>query len=189
MSSLDLLDAVAAGDWLVRLGLITASSLLASTAAHRGRGCRLARAAAALVRSRVDSPRETRLRLCLVLAGLPEPVCNLRIGGAERAIARVDLALPEYGVVLEYEGDHHRTGRTQWEHDVRRYEDLTAAGFVVIRVTSHRFRNPREVVSTTYKRLVEGGYAGPPPRFDGAWREHFEPSAHFDRQIPQREPT
>lgn len=116
--------------------------------------------------------------MCLVLAGLPEPVCNVRIGGAERATARVDLALPEYGVVLEYEGDHHRSDRAQWEHDIRRYEDLTAAGFVVIRVTSRRFRRPRDVVSTTYERLVKGGYAGPPPRFDTLWRKLFEPSAH-----------
>ena len=55
VSSLDLLDAVAAGDWLVRLGLTTVPSLLASAATQQWRDCRRVRAAAALVRKRVDS--------------------------------------------------------------------------------------------------------------------------------------
>ena len=41
------------------------------------------RAAAQLVRERVDSSPETHLRLLLVLAGLPEPVVNLEVPGAE----------------------------------------------------------------------------------------------------------
>lgn len=82
-------------------------------------------------------------------------------------------------MLLEYEGDHHRTDRRQWDYDVRRYEDLTAAGFVVIRVTARRFRDPREVVLATYAHLTENGYEGPPPVFDRAWREQFESSGEF----------
>ena len=47
--------------------------------------------AAALVRERVDSPRESRLRLCLVLAGLPEPEVNPVVTVDGRRVGRVDL--------------------------------------------------------------------------------------------------
>jgi hypothetical protein len=43
-----------------------------------------------MVRARIDSPGETRLRLCLVLAGLPEPCCNITLGTDNRPIGRVD---------------------------------------------------------------------------------------------------
>lgn len=137
------------------------------------------RTAAALVRRKVDSPRETALRLCLLLAGLPEPDTNVLVGTHDGPIASVDLALVAYRVVLEYEGDQHRTDTRQWDYDVRRYEDLTAAGFIVLRITARRFRNPREVVTSTYERLCERGYSGPPPVFDQAWQDLFESSVHF----------
>lgn len=109
------------------------------------------------------------------MAGLPEPETNVDVGDMTRRISRVDLALIAYRLLLEYEGDQHRTDRRQWEYDVRRYEDLTAAGFIVIRVTAERFRNPREVVLATYAQLLRSGYTGPPPVFDEAWRAAFEP--------------
>ncbi len=42
------------------------------------RGVKRARAAAVLLRPGVESPRETRLRLLLLGAGMPEPVCGVR---------------------------------------------------------------------------------------------------------------
>ena len=83
---LDLVDAVAAGDWL---GRSTPTRLCDAAAAHRGRGAVVARRASALVRERVDSVQETRLRLCLVLAGLPEPQVNPVVlsGGRARSAA------------------------------------------------------------------------------------------------------
>lgn len=84
---LDLVDLVAAGDWLVRLGCSTLADLGEAAAAHRGRGAVLARRAAALVRERVDSAQETRLRLCLVLTGLPEPQVNPVVFVGGRAVA------------------------------------------------------------------------------------------------------
>jgi hypothetical protein len=78
---------------------------------HSGRGVLLVRAAVGLARERVDSPRETWLRLCLVLAGLPMPECNLIIGDGQGPIGRVDLVYLMYSVIIEYEGDQHRTDR------------------------------------------------------------------------------
>jgi hypothetical protein len=61
-----------------------------------------ARRAAGLVRARVDSVPETRLRLCLVLAGLPTPDCNLVMGTHARPIGRVDLVFKEFGVLSRH---------------------------------------------------------------------------------------
>ena len=102
-STLNLLDLVTAGDWLIRLGRTT---LARSTRRCRDIGSRAvaARAAMKLVRERVDSPRETWLRLCLVLAGLPMPECNLVIGDDQGPIGRVDL------VYMAVPADHRVRG-------------------------------------------------------------------------------
>ncbi len=94
-----------------------------------------ARRAAGLVRRRVDSVRETRLRLCLVLAGLPEPRCNVTLGTDEAPIGRVDLLLEEFLLILEYEGDQHRE-KDQWTIDIDRGEAFSAEGYRTIRVTA-----------------------------------------------------
>jgi len=44
-----------------------------------------------------------------VLAGLPVPECNLVIGDDDGPIGRVDLVYLAYKLIIEYEGDQHRT--------------------------------------------------------------------------------
>lgn len=81
---LDLVDLVAAGDALVHHELCTLPGLIAFTQRATGRGCRAIRQAAALVRERVGSIPETRLRICLLLSGLPERAatsCWVTTGG------------------------------------------------------------------------------------------------------------
>ncbi len=73
---LELVDLVIAGNALVRIGRVTSEALVEAANGATGRGARLARRAAALVRDRVDSPMETRLRLLIVFGGLPEPDTN-----------------------------------------------------------------------------------------------------------------
>jgi hypothetical protein len=72
-STLNLLELVTAGDWLLRVRHTTLARLHFAIAGCSGRGAVAARTALQLVRERVDSPKETWLRLCLVLAGLPVP--------------------------------------------------------------------------------------------------------------------
>jgi hypothetical protein len=90
----------------------------------------------------VDSPRETYLRLCLVLAGLPVPECNLIIGDDQGPIGRVDLVYLAHKLIIEYEGDQHRTDRNQWNRDIDRHEDFARDHWTLIRVTSERARWP-----------------------------------------------
>lgn len=67
-----------------------------------------------LVREGVDSPMETRTRLLVVRAGLPEPECGKDVYADDGYgwLARPDLCWPDLKVAVEYDGDLHRTGRS-----------------------------------------------------------------------------
>jgi hypothetical protein len=173
-SELDLVEQVAAGDWLVRLKLSTPEALVAYAQAYRGKGAAVARRAASLVRARVDSVQETRLRLCVVLTGLPEPRCNVLLGSDERPIGHVDLLIEEFKLILEYEGDQHRTDSRQWTIDIDRVEEFAAEGYRTIRVTKNHMRQPRALIQRIHAALVEAGYQGPPPNFTREWCALFE---------------
>ena len=172
-SSLNLLDLVTAGDSLLRLRRTTLARLQSAVQTYSGRGVVLARAAVRLVRERVDSPRESWLRLCLVLAGLPMPECNLIIRNDHGAIGRVDLVYLAYRLIIEYEGDQHRTDRHQWNRDIDRQEDFARDQWTLIRVTSERARWPRQMVRAVYQALRANGYDGPAPGFGELWVSLF----------------
>jgi hypothetical protein len=101
------------------------------------RGARKLRAAAELLRSGSGSPMETRARLAFLEAGLPEPELNATVHGPDgHFVARVDFLWREARVVVEYEGDQHRTDRRQWQNDIARVRLLEEDGLRVVRVTS-----------------------------------------------------
>ncbi len=57
--------------------------------------------------------------------GCPDRPPNVEIRRPDgRFVARVDLLFEEYGEILEYHGDHHRTDRRQWRRDRTREADL-----------------------------------------------------------------
>lgn len=132
-------DLVVLGDAIVSEGRCrTTVDDLRAALEQRGRcrGARRLRAALALVRRGAGSPRETRARLAIVRAGLPEPDLQVEIrDGHGRFIARVDMAFPRQRVVVEYEGDHHRTDPHQWATDIRRHREVGRRGWVVLRWT------------------------------------------------------
>ena len=173
-STLNLLDLVTAGDWLLRRRRSTLVRLHSAVQTYPGRGVVPARRAVMLVRERVDSPRETWLRLCLVLAGLPMPECNLVIGDDQGPMGRVDLVYLAYKLIIEYEGDQHRTNRNQWNADIDRHEDFARDNWTLIRVTSERARWPRQVVRSVYQALRANGYEGSAPDFNQLWISLFE---------------
>jgi Protein of unknown function (DUF559) len=170
---LGFVDRVIAGDWLLRLGHTSLADLTDAVASSTAHGVKRARRALVYVRERVDSPRETVLRLMLVLARLPEPEPNLRIGDRDDFIARPDLVYLAYRVVVEYDGQHHWATERQRERDIARREALEAAGWRVIVVTRAGAQRPVDVVWRVYRALRERGYNGPPPRFNDTWRRCF----------------
>lgn len=131
-------DLIAAGDRLLGLPLplATHAELAVAVDAQSGhRGARALREAFAWVRPRVESRRETRLRLLIVRAGFPEPETNVEVlvrPGRKRV--RGDLVFARYKVLVEYDGQHHRTSDKQFQRDVERLHDVMEVGWRVIRV-------------------------------------------------------
>ena len=130
--------AVAAIDALARatrLRVADAESLAGRYQGHRN--IRRARAALKLVDAGAESPRETWLRLLLVEAGYPRPQTQIPVyGGYGELVAVLDMGWDDIKVAVEYEGDHHRVDRRQFNKDIRRFESLTTdLGWIVVRVT------------------------------------------------------
>ncbi|MFF0338793.1 DUF559 domain-containing protein [Kribbella sp. NPDC004875] len=146
----DLTKLVAAGDALVRRTDADPERLVDRAKAAVGvRSVRLAREAAVLVRPGVDSPMESRLRLLLVLAGLPEPQIGHVVLDADGGwLARPDLSYPELKIAIEYDGQHHLVDLRQWQRDIRRRENLEREGWLVRVITAHDIlRAPDTVVA------------------------------------------
>jgi hypothetical protein len=101
---------------------------------HKGaRGVRQCQTALALMDGGSQSPKESWLRLLLVDAGLPRPVTQLRITDG-CLVAYLDLGWDEPMVALEYDGDQHRTDRSQYVRDIRRAEMAARLGWTIIKV-------------------------------------------------------
>lgn len=81
----------------------------------------------------VESILETRFRQLLRRAGLPEAVAQFEVYDRGEFIARVDFAYPEFGVVIEVDGEQRHSGRSPRKHDVRRDRRLSALGFRPLR--------------------------------------------------------
>ncbi|NQX34211.1 endonuclease domain-containing protein [Herbiconiux sp. VKM Ac-2851] len=138
---------------------IEAEQLAMRAGRHRGRGRRSALRAVERMREGSDSPRETRLRLALIAAGLPEPRLNLRIEAGGRFIGFGDLVYPEWKVVVEYDGEQHRLDSDQYRRDVARHEALLEAGWVHIRESrTTPFSGPDSAVSRTRRALALRGW-------------------------------
>jgi hypothetical protein len=101
------------------------------------RNVRRARRALALVDAGAQSPRETWLRLLLIEAGYPRPQTQIPVYGEYgELVAVLDVGWAGAKIALEYEGDHHRTDRRQFNRDIARYEALPDLGWIAIRVTA-----------------------------------------------------
>lgn len=171
---LGLVELVTAGDWLVHLHVTTREALVDyAVQAHHVRGGKAARAAADLVCAGVESPRETRVRLMLVLAGLPTPECNVDVDSQWGFIGRPDMLYRQFGLIVEYDGGWHAQEVGRWESDVERQGTFEDDGWRVVRVTNRQLRSPRRVVHRVCRHLIRGGYLGPAPVFDASWRSSF----------------
>jgi very-short-patch-repair endonuclease len=89
-------------------------------------------------------------------------------------MGRVDLVYLAYKLIIEYEGDQHRTDRHQWNADIDRHEDFARDKWTLIRITSARARWPRQVVRHVDQALRANGYKGPGPDFSELWISLFE---------------
>ncbi len=163
-------DLVAVGDGLILKPRFapgdrpytTLDALVERVQWYRGRGKARAVEALGLVRPGAESRPESLVRLALVAAGLPEPSLNVDIHDDDgRFLGRGDLVYDEWRLVVEYDGDHHRTDPGQFSRDLERLDDLAAAGWRVIRVAKNSFFHDREdVVRRVRAALVRAGWTG-----------------------------
>ncbi|SCF35490.1 endonuclease domain-containing protein [Micromonospora mirobrigensis] len=85
------------------------------------------------------SPGESRLRVRLVLAGLPRPVARHPVRLPAGIVLHPDLAWPELRVAVDYDRPWH-SDLDQLHRDRQRLDLLVGAGWLVLPVTSRRLR-------------------------------------------------
>lgn len=174
-TQLNLVDLVVLGDSLVRKRRTTTLRIVDATLAWKGKGGRLARRAAHLVRAGVDSPMETRLRMLMVLAGLPEPVVNHIEYDAMGAWAkRFDLSYPDLYLIIEYDGRQHAKDDRQWDRDIDRREELDADGWRLIVVRSKGiYTEPARTLERIVDAMRSCGAQGLPRTLSREWERYF----------------
>lgn len=131
-------NAVAALDALSRATHLKMTDVEALAQRYRGRrGVRGALRTIALVDAGAESPRETWLRLLLIRNGFPPPVTQIPVHDRYGVpVAVLDMGWEALKIAAEYDGDHHRTNRYQFNKDIRRAENVHELGWLLIRVTA-----------------------------------------------------
>ena len=154
---LNLFDAVAIADEALHSNRLRLAELTSWADGHAGhRGMRNLRRVISLVDAAAESPMESRLRMVLVLGGLPRPTAQVTIRDRwGRALGRPDLYYAEQRLGIEYDG---RTHRESLAEDNRRQNRLLNAGVRLLRFTAADvLRNPETVVSQVRAELSAGG--------------------------------
>lgn len=125
-------ESVAVLDSALNHRLVTVEEVRREVVALRGPGSARARRTAPLGDGRADNPFETRLRLIgrSVEALELEPQVPVWCGAR---LVRVDLADASRGIVAEADSFRWHGSRSALEADCRRYDELTAHGWVVLR--------------------------------------------------------
>jgi hypothetical protein len=118
---------------------------------------------------------ETRLRLLLVLAGLPEPEVNLTLRDVDGVpLRRFDLSYPAIRLIVEYDGRHHAERIETWESDLDRREEIDDTGWRILVVTSRGiYADPGRTIERVWRLLRASGLPGVPARPSEDWRPHF----------------
>ena len=174
-AGLCLVDLVVAADGMIKVGHTTPERLIEAAAGWHGRGCRVARRAAGLARDGVDSPTETKLRLLIVLAGLPEPKVNLIVRARDGSWRRrYDLAYERLRLIVEYDGRQHANDTQQWLTDIFRREELDRMRWRLVVVTAEGiYSQPLQILVRVRDALIECGAVNVRRSFKAEWRVHF----------------
>ncbi|WP_169581467.1 MULTISPECIES: hypothetical protein [Microbacterium] len=155
-------DLVAAADFLISgpAPLASADDLRAEIRVMGDVCGGLLRAALARTRPGVRSPRETRLRLLLEDARLPEPQVNWELRDRHgRFVAELDLAFPAWLVGAEYDGRVHAHDPRQFERDADRWDRIRAEGWNHVRILNHHLRGDgAAAVSKVRDALTQAGW-------------------------------
>lgn len=158
----DLDDLIAAADFLISgdAPLTTVEQLVDEVAVMGDVRGGLLRRALEEVRVGPRSPRETRLRLLLVRAGLPEPEINWTLRDERgRAVAELDLAYPRWKVSPEYDGRVHAEDAKQFARDADRWDAIRSQGWDHVRILNHHLkRSGAAAIGKVRRALTRAGW-------------------------------
>lgn len=156
---LPLVDLVVLGDSLVRRKRTTPERLVRSSVNAAVRLRKHAVCAAQLVRPGTDSPMETRSRMLLVLAGLPEPEINICFYNQYgEIIRRTEMGYRKHRLAIEYDGRQHAESQSQWESDVARREEFDGADWrIVTLLAKDIYRTPGKTLERIVSAMRKAG--------------------------------
>jgi very-short-patch-repair endonuclease len=152
-----LTEAVVAADLALHARLVTLTQLRSCVAAHaRAKGIARLRRVLDFVETKAESAMETRLRMLLVLAGLPRPKVQIPIHDDDgRFLARPDMLYSPQRLAIEYDGGNHRDRLVD---DDQRQNRLIGAGFRILRFTAPDvYGDPESVVMQVRHGLAARG--------------------------------
>jgi predicted transcriptional regulator of viral defense system len=163
-------DAVVALDAALLAGKVTALQLAEGVTTLRGwPGARRAARAVALADGRAESPLETRGRLRIVGAGLPQPELQVEIRTGGRLVGVVDAWFEEAAVAVEFDGRvkytdpwRDRTPQQVLWDEKRREDELRALDVRVVRIADADLGARWTGIETQLGRLL--GVPGPSVR-------------------------
>ena len=174
-STLALMDAVVLGDSIVQRDLVAFDALRQQAPRLLPRTFHRIESVLRLVREGAESPMETRARLLLHFAGLPEPKVNYEVGGpGGQARRRYDLSWLKARVIVEYDGRHHIEREPQWRADNQRREEAERLGWRVITLTAADiYQTPGQAIERVFNALRDRECPGLPARPTSTWQRYF----------------
>ena len=129
-----LTEGVVAADMFLHSRLVTIAELRGHVAMHPGaRGIARLRRVVDLAEPKAESPMETRLRMLLVLAGIPRPEVQASIRTDDGRFLRPDLLYRQHRLAVEFDGGNHRDRLVD---DNRRQNGLVITGIRILRFTA-----------------------------------------------------
>lgn len=143
---LELVDAVVVTDSALRRRKVRISQLIDWANGHKGSpGINKLRRVMSFTEPAAESPMESRLRMVLVLGGLPRPRVQFPIHDDQgRFVGRPDLYYEHARLGIEYDGGTHRSSLAE---DNRRQNKLLQQGVRLLRFTSRDvLHDPASVV-------------------------------------------
>ena len=157
---LSLIEAVVFADIALHARLVSLDQLRSWAHSHAGRaGIQNLRRAIGLVEPAAESPMESRLRMLLILGGLPRPKAQVSIHDRTgQFVGRPDLYYESCRLGIEYDGTGHRASLVE---DNRRQNRLLGAGVRLLRFTAPDvLSNPDWVVGQVRAYITASGTTG-----------------------------
>ncbi|HXI94970.1 MAG TPA: DUF559 domain-containing protein [Candidatus Acidoferrum sp.] len=150
-----LTEGVVAADLFLHARMVSIDELFSYVDEHpRAKGIARLRRVVDLAEAKSESPMETRLRMLLVLAGLPRPEVQVSIYDDEGGVlGRPDLLYRAQRLAIEYDGGNHRERMVD---DNRRQNRLVGAGFRLLRFTASDVYGSPDLVAMQVRQAVPG---------------------------------